>query len=119
MGNLERAGGPSAADLFGRVSALIEQSRSVVAAQANAALTQMNWEIGHLIDTAVFQEKRAGYAEIMAALSQQDGIVVAEYWTALPPKEELERRIAQIYRAAQERVARRELGPGCDDEDGE
>ncbi|MBO0981605.1 YhcG family protein [Microbacterium sp. SD291] len=49
----------------------------------------------------------------------KDGIVVAEYWTALPPKEELQQRIAQIYRAAQERVARRALGPGRDDEEDE
>lgn len=47
----------------------------------------------------------------------KDGIVVAEYWTALPPKEELQRRITQIYRAAQERVARRAVGPVRDDED--
>lgn len=39
----------------------------------------------------------------------KDGIVVAEYWTALPPKEELEVRIASIYREAQERFARRQL----------
>ncbi|WP_197466716.1 PDDEXK nuclease domain-containing protein [Tsukamurella pseudospumae] len=38
------------------------------------------------------------------------GIVVAEYWTALPPKEELQRRITQIYRDAQERVAHRSVG---------
>ncbi|WP_440713029.1 PDDEXK nuclease domain-containing protein [Gordonia sp. FQ] len=49
----------------------------------------------------------------------KDGIVVAEYWTTLPPKEELQRRISQIYRAAQERVARRALGPARDDEDNE
>ncbi|WP_282859949.1 hypothetical protein [Pseudoclavibacter helvolus] len=48
-----------------------------------------------------------------------DGIVVAEYWTALPPKDELQQRIAQIYRAAQERVARRALGPGRENEDDE
>lgn len=42
----------------------------------------------------------------------KDGIVVAEYWTALPPKAELEVRIAEIYREAQERLARRQLGPG-------
>ena len=30
----------------------------------------------------------------------KDGIVVAEYWTALPPKPELEARIRAIYRAA-------------------
>lgn len=46
----------------------------------------------------------------------KDGIVVAEYWTALPPKAELEARIQAIYRAAAERVARREL-PSPDEED--
>ncbi|MBN9610879.1 MAG: hypothetical protein BGO26_01020 [Actinobacteria bacterium 69-20] len=39
----------------------------------------------------------------------RDGIVVAEYWTALPPKAELQARIQEIYRAARERVARREI----------
>lgn len=38
-----------------------------------------------------------------------DGIAVAEYWTQLPPKDELLTRIREIYRAAPERVARREL----------
>lgn len=41
-----------------------------------------------------------------------DGIVVAEYWTLLPPKEELQARIAAIYRDAQERIARRQLSAG-------
>ncbi|GEE00316.1 DUF1016 domain-containing protein [Gordonia spumicola] len=41
----------------------------------------------------------------------KDGIVVAEYWTALPPREELQQRIAQIYRDARERIARRALNP--------
>jgi len=39
----------------------------------------------------------------------RDGIVVAEYWTDLPPKAELEKRIQQIYRDARERIARRQL----------
>lgn len=39
----------------------------------------------------------------------KDGIVVAEYWTALPSKAELQSRIQKIYEAAAERVARREL----------
>jgi len=38
----------------------------------------------------------------------RDGIAVAEYWTALPPKVELQERIAEIYRAAQERIARKQ-----------
>lgn len=39
----------------------------------------------------------------------KDGIAVAEYWTALPPKAELEERITAIYRDVQERIARRQL----------
>lgn len=37
----------------------------------------------------------------------KDGIVVAEYWTALPPKAELEAKLAEIVRDAQERLTRR------------
>lgn len=44
----------------------------------------------------------------------KDGIVVAEYWTVLPPKAELKARIGSIYRAAAERVARRALSQGPD-----
>lgn len=39
----------------------------------------------------------------------KDGIVVAEYWTALPPKDELQARIREIYDAAAEKVARRAI----------
>lgn len=49
----------------------------------------------------------------------KDGIVVAEYWTALPPKAELQARIQQIYEAAAERVARRELEASSEREDNE
>lgn len=46
----------------------------------------------------------------------KDGIVVAEYWTTLPPKAQLQARIQQIYRAAQERIARRQLTAETSDE---
>ena len=36
----------------------------------------------------------------------KDGIVVAEYWTALPPKKELEERLGLILQQAKERLAR-------------
>ena len=39
----------------------------------------------------------------------KDGIVVAEYWTALPSKDELQARIREIYDAAAEKVARRAI----------
>lgn len=48
----------------------------------------------------------------------KDGIVVAEYWTTLPPKAELQARIQAIYREAQERIARRQItATGDDDSD--
>lgn len=45
----------------------------------------------------------------------RDGIVVAEYWTALPPKHELEQRLQLMLREARERLARRELPSVGDD----
>ncbi|MFT4296678.1 MAG: PDDEXK nuclease domain-containing protein [Micropruina sp.] len=45
----------------------------------------------------------------------KDGIVVAEYWTALPPKAELEAKIRKIYREARERIARRQIMPAVDE----
>jgi len=44
----------------------------------------------------------------------KDGIVVAEYWTDLPPKQELEARLRVMLRDARERLARRRL-PGPTD----
>lgn len=59
-------------DLFDRVSLLIEQTHAVVATQANAALTLMNWHIGRMIHVEVLGERRAGYgSKIVAALSHQ------------------------------------------------
>lgn len=40
---------------------------------------------------------------------QRDGIVVAEYWTDLPPKAELERQLHQMLVEARERLARRRI----------
>ena len=72
MASLERIESGGVRDLFDRVAALIEQTRASVASQANAALTMMNWQIGHLIDAEVLGEQRAGYAEeIVASLGQQ------------------------------------------------
>ncbi|MBR7513740.1 hypothetical protein KC219_26615, partial [Mycobacterium tuberculosis] len=49
----------------------------------------------------------------------KDGIVVAEYWPAQPPTAQLEAKITQIYREAQERLARRQLAAGGDDDSDE
>lgn len=49
----------------------------------------------------------------------KDGIAVAEYWTVLPPKAELEAKLSEIVRDAQEHLARRgrpaSLEPSEDD----
>lgn len=37
----------------------------------------------------------------------KEGIAVAEYWTHLPPKEEFERKIGEIFEEAKERLERR------------
>ncbi|UNQ41325.1 hypothetical protein MPC38_08815 [Prescottella equi] len=55
-------------DLFGRVSALVGETRAVVAAQMNAALTLMNWQIGHLIGSETLGKQRAEFAEETAAM---------------------------------------------------
>ncbi|HET7385083.1 MAG TPA: PDDEXK nuclease domain-containing protein [Nocardioidaceae bacterium] len=39
----------------------------------------------------------------------KDGIVVAEYWTDLPPKADLEAKLGEIVRDTQERLARRAI----------
>ena len=40
----------------------------------------------------------------------KDGIVVAEYWTELPPKKELEQKVHDLLLEARERLAQRQLG---------
>ena len=42
----------------------------------------------------------------------KDGIVLAEYWTDLPPKKEFEQKIHTLLQEAQERLARRRLLSG-------
>ena len=39
----------------------------------------------------------------------KDGIMVAEYWTELPPKAVLERKLQQALIEARERIARKKL----------
>jgi len=51
----------------------------------------------------------AGRDQIELLELHKDGIVVAEYWTTLPPKRELEERLRVILRQARERLARREI----------
>ena len=47
----------------------------------------------------------------------KEGIVVVDYWTSLPPKEELETRIKAIDRYAQERIVRRQISTAGEDTD--
>ena len=60
-----------------------------------------NPPIGLILCTAASRDQ----VELMEL--DKEGIAVAEYWTQLPPKSELERKIGEIYAEAQERLERR------------
>ncbi len=58
--------------LFTEISALIEQARATVAAQANHTATLLYWNVGRRINTVILQEKRAEYGKrIVSALATQ------------------------------------------------
>ena len=61
---------------------------------------------------------RANRAELELLELHADGIMVAEYWTEVLPKQDLQARLAQIIRDARERLARRGIDTG-DDEGGD
>jgi len=56
----------------------------------------------------------AGREQIELLEMHRDGIAVAEYWTELPAKRELEERLQLILRQAKERLARRALTSGLE-----
>lgn len=59
-------------DLFSELSALIDQTRSAVAVQANYALTLLFWKIGRRVNEEILQNKRAEYGgQIVVTLSRQ------------------------------------------------
>ncbi len=59
-------------NLFSELSALIEQTRSAVVAQANYALTLLFWKIGRRVNEEILQNKRAEYGgQIVVTLSRQ------------------------------------------------
>jgi predicted nuclease of restriction endonuclease-like (RecB) superfamily len=51
----------------------------------------------------------SGREEIELLQLDRDGILVAEYWTTLPPKVEFERKIQVILKETRERIAQRNL----------
>jgi hypothetical protein len=58
--------------LFERISAIIENRKSRVAAYVNSVITLMYWEVGRYINSVIFDFKRAEYGKkIFAALSRK------------------------------------------------
>jgi hypothetical protein len=58
--------------LFLEVSALIEQAKSTVVAQANYALTLLFWKIGKCVNEEILQNQRAEYGrQIVVTLARQ------------------------------------------------
>jgi hypothetical protein len=49
--------------LFTDISALVEQAKVTIAAQANHTATRLYWQIGGMINTSILQEKRAEYGK--------------------------------------------------------
>ena len=62
---------------------------------------------GSPIGLILYAEPRREQEELLQM--QRDGITVAEYWTALPPKAELGRRLHTALVDARERLASRGL----------
>jgi len=52
----------------------------------------------------------AGREQVELLEMHKDGIMVAEYWTELPPKAALEQKLHEALREARERLERRKLG---------
>ena len=62
----------------------------------------------------------SGREEVELLEMDKDGIMVAEYWTTLPPKAEFEQKIHTLLAETRERLARRNLllpGDGEAEED--
>ncbi|HCY76562.1 MAG TPA: cytoplasmic protein [Ignavibacteriales bacterium] len=58
--------------LFGKIAALIQESKQRVAVSVNAELTMLYWNIGKHIKTEILNNKRADYGQrILITLSQQ------------------------------------------------
>jgi hypothetical protein len=59
-------------NLFSEISAIIEQARSTVVAQANYALILLFWKIGRRINEVVLQNRRADYGrQTVVTLARQ------------------------------------------------
>ena len=70
--NVELINGNGDDLLFSELSALIEQSRRTMYAQANSATVLLFWEIGNLINKNILDNKRADYGkQIVVTLSRQ------------------------------------------------
>ena len=62
----------SANILLDDIKSIITQARQRIVSTVNTELVFMNWQIGYLIKTEVFKDKRSEYGEqIVATLSQQ------------------------------------------------
>ena len=58
--------------LFNEISAMIEQNRRVIYAQANSATVSLFWKIGRRVSDEILQNKRADYGkQIVSALATQ------------------------------------------------
>jgi hypothetical protein len=118
MNELAIAGAAAPPDnLHAKLRALIATSCQRLASAVNAELTRLYWTVGQRLAAEVLGGEEAPIGMILCAewSSEQvellqmhkDGITVAEYWTELPPKAELEWQLHAALYEARERLTRR------------
>ncbi len=116
---------PTAA-LLAELRGMIAEARGQVAQATNVALTTLYWKIGQRLHRDILKEKRADYGKrIVASLGRHltaefgagkkeeqiellelghSGIHVAEYLTALPPRELLQQKLHDAIKISQARL---------------
>ena len=62
------------------------------------------WFLLTFLSFNLFSQSKKEQIELLEM--QKDGIMVAEYWTVMPPKEELEAKLHQLLIETKERIAR-------------
>ncbi|MDH4480595.1 MAG: hypothetical protein QE283_12030 [Rhodoferax sp.] len=89
---------------------LIASRRQRLAGAVNAELTRLCWAVGERLRTEVLggaDRAKSSREQVELLQMHQDGITVAAYWTELPTKAELEKKLQAALLEARERLARR------------
>jgi F0F1-type ATP synthase delta subunit len=95
-------------NLINELKNLIASAKQQAQLQVNAHMTLLYWQLGHRLQDHLLNNQRADYAkqivkQVAQQLTYEYGIHVAEYLTALPPKEVLQQKLHQAISQNQQR----------------